>query len=114
MTAAEAAAACYRSIRALARALDKKAVHDADLHVFRNDDGDHVIAESEGDAAMVLAEHLETFVDAQADWDELPDGAVLTLGDSDCDDAEPVTQTCREWARSLGRCFLADADEVDP
>lgn len=79
----------------------------SELHVYRNDVIDWVIAKDPTDADAVYREHAGAPPDDPFDWIKLPDDRQLWVRD---DDGGREVKTCAEWATDLGRCFLASTE----
>jgi hypothetical protein len=82
----------------------------SELHVFKNDVTEWVVAASPEDATQVLLE-LGTSLSLEeldTDWVLLPDDATLPMNNDDDDERE--TKTCGEWASSHGRGLLGSSE----
>lgn len=84
-----------------------------ELHVFKNDVIDWVIAASAEDATRVWEEHNGaswadvTGDDEAPEWVQEPDDKVLWVRD---DEGGRNEKSCEAWAAELGRSFLASTE----
>ena len=80
-----------------------------ELHVYRNEVIDWVIASSPEDAARVWEEHTSgaPYPEEYGTWRQLPDSDVLPMNDEVEGHRE---MTCAKWASLNGRSFLGSTE----
>lgn len=86
------------------------------LHLYEND-MDTVVASSVEDAVKVWCEVYGMSSEDSGEFFELPDTSPMTLFSKGWEGGQK-TQTCAEWAQSIGRGYLScresDDDEGEP
>ena len=86
------------------------------LHLYENDI-DIVVASSVEDAVKVWCEIYDMSPEDVGEFFELPDTSLMTLFSKGWEGGQK-TQTCAEWAQSIGRGYLScresDDDEGEP
>lgn len=78
----------------------------SELHVFRNQVIDWVIAASPEDADAVCVDYYDDPPDDPGAWIQLPDDRVLWI----IEDGVRVEKTCAEWVAQKGRGFIASTE----
>lgn len=90
----------------------------SELHVFKNDVIDWVVAESVEDAKLAHDQYMkdigadpygaDLYEADELEWKAEPDDKVLSITDDD--EGCRIEKTCATWAREKGRGFLCSTE----
>lgn len=83
----------------------------AQLHVYKNDVIDCIVAESAEDARAIglsYAGNSEEYRDLE--YSQLPDDQLKTIDWDDGGEAGKITMTCAEWCAKNGKGFLCSTE----